>query len=488
MIRRHLTPALAAFFPLLVSCLLPSPGALPAVCAAACCLGMSAAAIVAAESGRGRAAVLLFAAAAGLLAGAASLQRLADTSAAAFLPAAPSRITSFTASVTQDSAVSRTGSTLIRARLATATSAPAGISGAARGAVLVILDGDYRFAMGERLQVRAALAASLAGHPEAYVSFVHRPDIESRGYSSAWGERRAAAREWLHRVFERAGYPVSALMEALIIGSREEIPARLSDAFLRTGSLHILALSGLHVTLLYGLIGGALGFLRGRWARFLPATVLLLGYQVLAGFMPSLLRATVMILAAGIAWCLDRDGEPLNALALSGIVLLLVDPFQARAVSFQLSFLAMAGILVIGPLVRRPLEGRLPRWILAPLALSLGAQAATLPLVALSFGAWYPSGIVAGLLLVPLTTALLWAGLAWIPLSLVHVAFVQAAAVRALGALYQGIQWIAEFFARLPGLVPSAAALPWVAGALLAAIAAVGLALPLPRRRSGHPA
>jgi competence protein ComEC len=314
--------------------------------------------------------------------------------------------------------------------------------------------------------------------PESFSAGAPRSAIRQEGYNGRLWETRAAARAWIHRAIADAGYPASALLEALLTGAREDVPSELSDSFLKTGSLHILALSGLHVTVLYGAVALFLGFVRRRWLKFALATLVLLFYQALAGFMPSLLRATVMILAAGTAALLDRDGEPLNALCLSGIVLVLVDPFTAFTVSFQLSFLAMAGILVVGPLVQRPLEGRVPRLVLVPLAMSVGAQAGTLPLVAAAFGAWYPSGIVAGLILVPLTTGLLWAGLAWLPVSIVPLPWLHAACVRAFSALYGLIQGTADLFARVPGIIFAPGALPWVATGCGAVLVFLGTVLP----------
>jgi competence protein ComEC len=267
-----------------------------------------------------------------------------------------------------------------------------------------------------------------------------------------------------------------------MIGSREDVPQRLYDGFRRTGSLHILALSGLHVAVIYGIIAGVLGFVRRPVVKFMLAAVVLLFYQFVAGFFPSLLRATVMILVGGTALLLDRDAEPLNILAISGIAIVSADPFQVFSLSFQLSFLALAGILAIGPLVQRPLEGRLPRIVLMPLAMSLGAQVATLPLVAATFGIYYPSGLAAGLILVPLTTALLWAGLAWLPLYLIPWQFLHDACVRVFSILYGAIEWSAEAFGQLPGIPVTPALVPWVAGASVTAIVCLGAFLPAKRR------
>jgi competence protein ComEC len=246
----------------------------------------------------------------------------------------------------------------------------------------------------------------------------------------------------------------------------------------------VLALSGLHVGVVYGLTWALLGFLRRRGPRTAIACLVVVAYQLFAGFMPSLQRATLMILAAALARVLDRDREPLNVLALSGIVVLALDPWQAFSLSFQLSYLALAGILLVAPLVERPLTGRVPGFLLAPLAASVGAQLATLPVVLPAFGAWYPSGILASLVLMPLTTILLAMGLAWLAVSALFHGPALAVAAAVFDALYRAVDWTASFFSRLPGIEAVQGAV-WVAPASVAAAATVALAVALlPRRVS----
>jgi len=485
MIRRHITPVLLAFL-LLLGCCAARPllgGAWWA--ALGCAIAAAAPAVVVLHRGAARAGILMLSASAGLFLGAVSLARLADVSARAFLPAAAGEIDAFRGTAAQDSSLTRKGDTVVRLALRDAVSSRRGIAGPARGSVLLFVRGDYRFALGERLLVSGRLSPLDSSGPESFSAGVARSDVREAGYEAALWEARAGARAWLHRSIAATGYPASALLEALLTGAREDVPAALSDAFLRTGSLHILALSGLHVTVLYGVIALLLGFLRKRWLKFVLASVVLLFYQALAGFMPSLLRATVMILVGGSALLLDRDAEPVNILSLAGIVLLLMDPFQAFSIAFQLSFLAMAGILVIGPLVQRLLAGRLPRFVLVPLALSVGAQAGTLPLVIVAFGAWYPSGVLAGLLLVPLTTGLLWAGLAWLPLSLIPLQFLKVASARVFAAGYRLTQGTADAFARIPGIQFTEQSLPWVAAGTIAALICLGVFLPRAAPRLG---
>jgi competence protein ComEC len=206
----------------------------------------------------------------------------------------------------------------------------------------------------------------------------------------------------------------------------------------------------------------------------------------MAGPMPALARAVVMLVVGGAARLADRDDEPLNLLALSGIVIVAVDPFAATTLSFQLSFLGLAGLLALGPTLARPLEGRVPRPIAAALGASAGAQLATLPVVIASFGAWYPSGIVAALPLVPLITVYLWLGLAWLVLFPLVGRLLIAPAAWLFDVLYRAIAGTNGLIARVPGILVAPAAAPWWAG--VAAVAVLALAMLAPRGARNGPA
>jgi len=489
MIRRHVTPALAAFLALLLSCLagpLLGPRWWPTVVLSLFSAAGAAAILALRGPGRPaqawrRAGILLASVSAGLLLGAGSQARMSIAAARSFLPMPEIEVTDVAGTVVQDSSLSRGGDTVLRLTMSEASSSRKGIAARARGSLLLFVSGDYRFSLGERILVHAQPSRLAGSGPERWVARARRADVTSRGFQGPVWAFRAEARGWLHRKVSRVGYPASALLEALLIGVREDVPGDLYDGFMRTGSLHILALSGLHVTVLYGAVAALLWFLRTRWQRFLAATLVLLFYQFLAGFMPSLLRATVMIVIGGIAVLLDRDHEPINVLALSGIVLLLIDPFQAFTLSFQLSFLALAGILVIGALFQRPLASHLPRFLLLAVAMSAGAQAATLPLVIARFGSYYPSGLVASLVLVPLTTGYLWAGLAWLPFSIVPWPLLHDFFARAFSVFYEVVRFCADALSRIPGMTFTPSIAPWLAAG--AAIVLVLAATVLPVKR-----
>ncbi len=310
------------------------------------------------------------------------------------------------------------------------------------------------------------------------MSGVNREDIRRAGFSSPVWRLRAGIRDGFHRAIAGIGYPASALLEALLIGAREDVPADLRDGFRATGSLHVLALSGLHAGIVFAFVSLLLRPVRSRLAVYLSGAVLLAAYLFIAGPMPSLVRAVVMLIVGGAARLADRDDEPLNLLAISGIVILAADPFAAAALSFQLSFLALAGILSLGPIIGRPLEGRVPRLLAAPLAASVGAQAATLPVVLLSFGAWYPSGIIAALLLVPLVTVFLWLGLAWLVLFPLAGRLIGAGAAVLFDTLYRAIEGVTGILARGPGVTVAPEAAPVWAAATGAAVLALAVLAP----------
>ena len=485
MLRRHVTPAVLAFCLMLTCCLLHNllahRGTL-IVCFAAACSAPGIVLLRTSAPGTRRAGILFLSAGAGCILGLWSVQRMAQEPSRAYLPFPETEVSSFTGFLVRDSVLSTRGDTILRLSLKDAASRTRGVTAGARGKVLVRVRGDYRFSLGQELTLNAGLARLDASTGETWTAVGDRKDLLRRGFSFPLWSLRAEARDWLHRAVSRAGYPASALMEALLIGSREDVPPDLHDGFKRTGSLHILALSGLHVSVLYALLLGILGFLRGKALKLLIATLVLVFYQVLAGFMPSLLRATIMIILAGIGMLLDRDGEPLNLLALSGIAVLLASPGEAFSLSFQLSYLALFGILAVGPVIQRLLQARIPKIILAPLAMSVGAQIATFPLVVGQFGVYYPSGLLAGLLLVPLTTAVLWGALGWLVVFVVPWPLLHDLGAQGFSLLYGAIEKVAATFGQLPAMTLSAQALPWSIALSIVFMGALAILVPGRRR------
>jgi competence protein ComEC len=160
-----------------------------------------------------------------------------------------------------------------------------------------------------------------------------------------------------------------------------------------------------------------------------------------------------MLSVGALGFILDRDTRTLNLLSLAAAGILLADPAAAGELSFQLSFLSLLGILLLGPQLRRLLTPPLPPFLGSAVSMSLGAQAATTPVLLAVFGAAYPAGALAALPLIPLVTVFLWGGLAALLLSLLPVPPLLAVP---LEVLHRGILATLGFFSRFPPLRRSA--------------------------------
>lgn len=297
--------------------------------------------------------------------------------------------------------------------------------------------------------------------------------------------RRALARSVARSMPE----PEASVAQGLVFGLRGGIPPDLSDAFRRSGTTHLLAISGMHVatllTLALAVSQALLG--RRRYVYLAAPGIAMWGYIMLAGVPPSAMRAGVMGSVYLLALAVGRQPHPVNAIALAAIGMLAWEPGWLWQPSFQLSFAAMAGLLLIGlPLwerVRRRLTAaqrrRLPtriaalvaEWTIGALLISFGASLASLPLVAYHFQSLPLLGIPATIVLLPVVPALLVggfaagvAGLLWGPAGTV-VGLVPTAAAWLLNAVARAASapgWSALAVSR-----PSAALL-WAAYASIA--------------------
>lgn len=244
-----------------------------------------------------------------------------------------------------------------------------------------------------------------------------------------------AARSWSLRTL-RAGLGPGAnpLAEALLLGRRDSVAPDVDEAFARTGTTHLLAISGLHLQVLALVFGRGLraaGLSRRRsWGTVALATLL---YAGLVGLAPSVVRSAAMTATACLATIGDRQSRPSNAFALAALVTFGLNPASLFDIGCQLSFLAVAALVWLVPptlhrfrrrlspldLLERRLEPpwkKAGRWVAWKACEGLIASTvvwlAALPLVAIRFHAVAPIGILLNLPLIPLTSAaLLAAGL-----------------------------------------------------------------------------
>ena len=208
-------------------------------------------------------------------------------------------------------------------------------------------------------------------------------------------------------IIERSLLPTnSSVIEAMILGLRERLPSDVVEAFQTTGTAHVLVVSGLHVGLvLLGVfaIGRALQVSSRR--ALMAALAAMLAYAYVTGMRTPALRASLMACIGGAGYLLDRRVPGMTVLCLAGFIILLLDPLALFSASFQLSFIAVGGIVHLAPyFVSR--FCRLPSPLRQLLSVSIAAQLSILPLLAVYFGQLPLVGFLSNLIVVPLMSVL----------------------------------------------------------------------------------
>jgi competence protein ComEC len=243
----------------------------------------------------------------------------------------------------------------------------------------------------------------------------------------AWAAARArrtrvVARQWVRLGADEApaADPFAharhaGLLRALTGGGARAAPRSQVDLLTRTGTRHLLAVSGLHIGLVAGgaalvgrLLFAPLGLLRWAWpVRVLPPLCGLaagVAFAARAGWPTSTRRALALFAVGSVAWVLGRRPRPGPALGLVAGCMVLADPGLPGDLGFRLSFGAVAGILLVAPRITRLLPPDRPwpvRWAVRSIAATIGATAGTLPDAAWTFQALSPWSPVANLLALP---------------------------------------------------------------------------------------
>lgn len=222
---------------------------------------------------------------------------------------------------------------------------------------------------------------------------------------------------------------------ALTLGYKDDIDPEIRRQFQASGAAHVLAVSGLHTGILYGLVlwlltlGGRFKPLyENRFGRCVISGVVIAvmwGYAWLTGMTPSVVRAVTMVTIFETGRMLYRPAFSLNTIAAAAVLILAVRPTDLWSVSFQLSFAATAAIVVVARESEKYTHsrdfdhiwyGRLVSWVLGTIIISLAAQIGTLPITMFYFGQISCYFLLTNLIVLPLATVLVPCGLATIVL------------------------------------------------------------------------
>lgn len=212
---------------------------------------------------------------------------------------------------------------------------------------------------------------------------------------------------------------------AIALGEKNLMDKSLKEAYSKGGAMHILALSGLHVGIIFFIVTTTLSILtilpKGKLISKVASVTIIFTYAALTGCSPSVLRASLMIFTYKIAELSFRDVEKWDCIAISALLICIISPSDLFSIGFQLSFAAVAGITLLYPTCRAAWSiGE--RYIFAPqsvikrgvkrvwdtLCISICCQITTLPFVLFYFGTSPNYYLISNIIAIPLATSILY--------------------------------------------------------------------------------
>lgn len=267
----------------------------------------------------------------------------------------------------------------------------------------------------------------LLAYPRSEAGVKRCEELALRHYPAVWRSRL------LERIDIIFPADAAAFAKALLLGYRYDLDYETSTAFKVSGISHIVAVSGLHISILFAFV-----YLFSRRRRVLTLIIgapVLLIFAALAGFTPSVTRACIMQFLMLLALLTDREYDPPTALSFAAIVMLIVNPMVILSISFQLSIGSMIGIFLFykrihdwfldqpwfGSAKGKGILAKGKRWFVASVSVSLSAAVVTTPLVAYYFGTVSLVSVLANLLIVWLVTLVFYGIMVACAVSAVHL-------------------------------------------------------------------
>lgn len=265
-------------------------------------------------------------------------------------------------------------------------------------------------------------------------------------------------RDRVLRLYRDLGFEgdVFAVLSALTIGYKEELSEDIRESYSVSGASHVLALSGLHIGFLYLLLLFLVKRIPGNYLgmdifKMVFILIVLWGFAWIAGFSPSVVRSVIMFSLLGISRFFQGSAVSMNTLSVAAMGMLIYNPSWLYDVGFQLSFVAVAAILIIQPWLYRKISfrnGMLDNvWQLC--TVSIAAQIGTAPLVMFYFSRFSVHFLLTNILVIPLVTVIMYSAIAMLMLS--FLPFVSR-------LLAYGVNWLLEL---LNGIVRGVEGLPF---------------------------
>ena len=284
-------------------------------------------------------------------------------------------------------------------------------------------------------------------------------------------------RKWLERALRHGieDYPVESqsVITAMVLGNREDAPEEIEDLFRLSGTMHIFAVSGLHVGIIAGtgwLILPLFGVSRRTASMILIPAILF--YAFITGLRPSAIRAAIMVCVVALAFCVRKNPRILNSLGCAALIILALNTQEIFQIGFQLSFAVLMTIVLfaekigrwfyapfeVEPLMPRRLIAR-PRlwtdWVVKRLSdglgVSLAAWIGSLLLIGWYFRVISLTGVLANIVMIPVATAIIGIAVMASICFAVHATWLTALLNQLNAFLASGLVKLAFFFSTIPG-------------------------------------
>ena len=315
--------------------------------------------------------------------------------------------------------------------------------------IYVIWTEDSRFDDGDKVSFSGELlsfyTASLpAGYDEnlylrtkGYDGKIYPDVMEYLGEDSSFESSLARVRGKVHETLDKI-LPAteSGIMKAMLTGDKDDIPDEAYDMYRDAGVVHILCISGLHMSILALYVSFCMERIlkQSRRVSAVVTMAVAIGFLIFTGFSPSAVRAVTMICVVMLARVIFRSHDRLNEISIAALLILLYEPLYLFHIGFQLSFVTVLGLCIAAEQIetkklhqRKPLD-----WLKDSLRFSLYASLFSYPLVAYYFYSVSLIGIIANLVVIPLSGVLLGFGIFSAVLGMIF----QPAGVFAAGSVY----------------------------------------------------
>lgn len=184
----------------------------------------------------------------------------------------------------------------------------------------------------------------------------------------------------------------AGLLLGMVIGVKEEIPWNFNQSLKNTGVVHVVVVSGQNLTLLAGFILGFSHFL-GRKKTIALSMGVVFFYLFLTGFQVPVIRAAIMFFMASMAKLFGREGDSFRILVITALLMLIYNPLWITSISFQLSFLATIGVVILAPELIKSVKF-IPEILKQDLLVTFSAQLLTAPIIAFYFNQFSIAGLL----------------------------------------------------------------------------------------------